>query len=139
VSRLVTTERRITTKSVGASVGQDWHVSCRTFDVEFEQPFLEALERAVTPSDADVMVARGVVLDMLAASAGPVLLTAFEDAWLTAQGSRRPAERTTLQAVTSADPNRRYADPDPRDPHLIEFRARHSVRQAVAQLIVAGR
>jgi len=81
----------------------------------------EALERAVTPSDADVMVARGVVLDMLAASGEPVLLTAFEDAWATAQGSRRPAERTTLQAITSADPNRRYADPDPRDPHLMEF------------------
>jgi hypothetical protein len=35
------------------------------------------------------MVARGVVLDMLAASGEPVLLTAFEDAWLTAQRSRR--------------------------------------------------
>src|SRR5829696_1317191 len=35
---------------------------------------LEALERAVTPSDADVMVARSVVLDMLAASGEPVLL-----------------------------------------------------------------
>ena len=54
--------------------------------MEFEQPFLDALERAVTPSDADVLVARGVVLDLLAASDEPVLLTAFEDAWLTAQG-----------------------------------------------------
>ena len=111
---------------------QHWQVSGKTLDVEFEQPFLEALERAVTPSDADVIVARGVVLDLLAASDEPVLLTAFEDAWLTALGSRRPAE----QAVTSADdPNRRYADPDPRDVHLMEFRARHSVRRAVAQLI----
>ena len=117
---------------------RSWHVLGKTLDVEFEQPFLEALERAVTPSDADVMVARGVVLDMLSSSDEPVLLTAFEDAWLAAHGSRRPAERTTLQAVTSPDPNRRYADPDPRDPHLMEFRARHSLRRAVAQLIGEG-
>ena len=122
----------------GCVTRPDRHVSGKTLDVEFEEPFLEALEQAVTPSDADVMVARGVVLDMLAASDEPVLLTAFEDAWLTAQGSRRPAERSTLQAVASADPNRRYADPDPRDPHLMEFRARHAVRRAVAQLIGEG-
>ena len=62
----------------------------KTLDVEFEQPFLEALERAVTPSEADVMVARGVVLDMLSSSDEPVLLTAFEDAWLAAQGAGGP-------------------------------------------------
>jgi hypothetical protein len=40
--------------------------------------------------------------------------------------------------MTSVDPNRRYADPDPGDPHLMEFRARHALRRALAQLIGEG-
>jgi len=71
----------------GCVTRPDRHVSGKTLDVEFEEPFLEALEQAVTPSDADVMVARGVVLDMLAASDEPVLLTAFEDAWRLRRGA----------------------------------------------------
>lgn len=105
---------------------------------EFEQEFLEALERAVTPSTADVLVARTVVLDSIAASAEPVLVTAFEDAWLRALAGRRPAERTTLQLLMATEQGRRYADPDPQNPHLMEFRARHAVRRALAQLIAEG-
>ena len=106
--------------------------------MEFEAPFIEALQQAVTPSEADVAIARGVVLDAVTHADEPALVTDFEDAWLKAQGGRRPAERTQYQAVASTQNGRRLADPDPTDPHLMEFRCRHAVRRAIAQLIAEG-
>jgi hypothetical protein len=103
-----------------------------TRDVQFERPFVEAMQKAVTPSEADVAVARGVILDTLATATEPTLVTTFEDAWLEAQGGRRPAERMQFQAVASQEPGRRLADPDPMDPHIMEFRGRHAVRRAIA-------
>lgn len=96
------------------------------------------MERAVTPSDADVLVARGVIRDLLATRSEPVLVTEFEDEWLRALGVRRPTERTPYQAHASEEPDRRLADPDPSDPHLATFRARHAVRRALGQLLAEG-
>ena len=109
-----------------------------TQEVEFERPFVEAMQNAVTPSEADVAAARGVILNALATATEPTLVTTFEDAWLEAHGGRRPAERTQFQAVTSGEPGRRLADPDPTDPHIMEFRGRHAVRRAIAQLTAEG-
>ena len=106
--------------------------------MEFEPVFVEALQRAVTPSDADVSVARGAVLAVMAGSAQPPLLTEFEDEYLAAVGIIRPPERTVYQAVVSSEPGQRFADPDPMEPHLGVFRAQHAVRRAVAQLIAEG-
>lgn len=115
-----------------------WKSVRQTAAVEFEPEFIQALERAITPSDADVMVARGVILTSVHESAEPVLLTTFEAGWLAAVGGQAPAERTTLQALPSADPGRRYADPAADDPHLLVLKARHAVRWAIAQLQAEG-
>ena len=109
-----------------------------TRGVDFEPEFVAALQIALTPSDADVAVARGVVLNLIGSGSEPVVLTDFEDGWLKALGGSRPAERTQYQAAESTEPGRRLADPDPNDPHLMEFRSRHAIRRAVAQLIAEG-
>ena len=106
--------------------------------MDFEAPFVEAMQKAVTPSDADVLVARTAILAALVEATQPLLLTEFEDRWLTAVGGKRPAERSKFTAQPSTEPGRRLADPDPADPHLIEFRGRHAVRRALAQLIAEG-
>lgn len=106
--------------------------------MEFEAPFVEAMQAAVTPSEADVLVARTVILAALAEATEPVRLTDFEDRWLTATGGQRPADRTTFTAQQSTEPGRRLADPDPHDPHLTDFRCRHAVRRALAQLVAEG-
>lgn len=106
--------------------------------MEFEAPFIDAVQEAVTPSAADVMVARGAILAALAEATQPMLLTEFEDRWLAAVGGQRPAERTRYTALPGTEPGRRLADPDPHDPHLMAFRGRHAVRRALAQLIAEG-
>ncbi|TWD82086.1 hypothetical protein FB561_3212 [Kribbella amoyensis] len=105
--------------------------------MDFGDAFVQALEVAVTPTAADVSIARGVILSALE-SPEPQLLTTFEDAWLEAQGTRRPAERSQYFAAASAAPWRRFEDPEPADPHLMQFRGRHAVRRAVAQLTAVG-
>lgn len=106
--------------------------------MDFERPFVDAVQKAATPSEADVLVARGSILAALAESSQPVLLTEFEDRWLAAVGGQRPAERSRLIALPATEPGRRLADPNPDDPHLVEFRGRHAVRRALAQLIAEG-
>lgn len=106
--------------------------------MEFETLFVEAMQEAVTPSEADVLVARSAILAVLAEATKPVLLSEFEDRWLTAVGGQRPAERTTFTAHPATEPGRRLADPDPDDPHLTVFRGRHAVRRALAQLVAEG-
>lgn len=106
--------------------------------MDFEAPFVESMQRAATPSEAEVLVARTAILDALSEATKPVLISEFEDRWLTAVGGQRPAERTKYTAQPSAEPGRRLADPDPHDPHLTVFRGRHAVRRALAQLIAEG-
>ena len=106
--------------------------------MDFEEPFVDAMQAAVTPSEADVLVARTAILAALAEVTEPVRLTEFEDRWLTAVGGQRPAERTTFTAQPATEPGRRLADPDPHDPHLTVFRGRHAVRRALAQLVAEG-
>lgn len=106
--------------------------------MDFEAPFVEAMQQAVSPSEADVLVARTAILGALAEATQPVLLTEFEDRWLKAVGGQRPAERTNFTAQPSTDPGRRLADPDRHDPHLTVFRGRHAVRRALAQLVAEG-
>lgn len=106
--------------------------------MDFEPAFIEAMQRSVTPSEADVLVARGVITAALSDSPEPLPVTHFEDQWISAQGAQRPAERTRFLAHPATEPSRRLADPDPSDPHLIEFRGRHAVRRAVAQLVAEG-
>jgi hypothetical protein len=106
--------------------------------MEFEPAFVEALQKAVTPTPGDVMIARTQVLALLEPGDAPRRISDFENAWLTAQDARRPPERTSYQASESTDPDRRYADPDPRDPHIMEIRGRHAVRHAIAELIAEG-
>lgn len=106
--------------------------------VDFEPAFIAALQAVVTPSQADLVVARGVILAAVSQAAEPVRLTNFEHRWLTATGGQPPAENSTFTALPSVQPGRRLADPDPNDPHLMEVRGRHAVRRAVAQLIAEG-
>jgi hypothetical protein len=70
----------------------------QTLTMDFGEPFVEALQDAVTPTSADVTIARGVILKALE-SPEPQRLTAFEDAWLEVQGVSRPPERTTFYAA----------------------------------------
>ena len=107
--------------------------------MEFEPEFVEALQQAVTPSHADILIARGVILDSLREATEPVLLTTFEAAWLTSIGGQAPAERTTLQAVPSNQPSRRFVDPTSDDPHILVVRCRHALRWAIAQLHAEGK
>jgi hypothetical protein len=106
--------------------------------MDFEAPFVEAMQAAVTPSEADVLVARAAILGAMAEATQPVLLTEFEDRWLTAVGGHRPGDRTKFTAHPATEPGRRLADPDPHDPHLTVFRGRHAVRRALAQLVAEG-
>ncbi|WP_156969622.1 hypothetical protein [Knoellia subterranea] len=106
--------------------------------MDFERPFVDAMQAAVTPTDADVLVARNVVVAAMSDADEPVRLTEFEDRWLQAVGGHRPADRTRLTALPGTEPGRRLADPDPNDPHLVQFRGRHAVRRAVAQLTAEG-
>lgn len=106
--------------------------------MEFEEPFVSAVQAAVTPSDADILVARAAVLDALSEAKKPVVLTEFEDRFLNAVGSQRPAHGTKFTALPGTEPGRRLADPDPRDPHLTLERCGHAVRMALAQLVAEG-
>lgn len=106
--------------------------------MDFEAPFVDAMQQAVTPSEADVLVARTAILGAIAEATQPVLLSEFEDRWLTAVGGQRPADRTKFTAHPATEPGRRLADPDPHDPHLTVFRGRHAVRRALAQLVAEG-
>lgn len=106
--------------------------------MSIEEPFVAAVQAAATPSEADVLVARGVILAALAEANMPVVTTEFENRWLTAVGSQRPADRSRLTAMPATGPGRRLSDPDPNDPHLTTFRARHAVRRALAQLVGEG-
>ncbi|GAB2456710.1 hypothetical protein GCM10027062_41150 [Nocardioides hungaricus] len=106
--------------------------------MDFEAPFVEAMQAAVTPTEADVLVARTAILAAIAEATQPVLLSEFEDRWLTAVGGQRPAERTKFTAHPATEPGRRLADPDRHDPHLTVFRGRHAVRRALAQLVAEG-
>lgn len=106
--------------------------------MNFEEPFVAAVQEAATPSEADVLIARGVILTAFAEADAPVVTTDFENRWLKAIGSQRPAERTKLTALPATVSGRRLADPDPDDPHLATFRARHAVRRALAQLVAEG-
>lgn len=106
--------------------------------MDFELAFVQALQEAVTPTAGDVMIARGAVLDVLGQTTTPQRISDIENAWLAAQNAKRPAERTTYQAAESSEPGRRLADPDRNDSHIMEFRGRHAVRQAIAELIAEG-
>ncbi|WP_404436726.1 hypothetical protein LG322_00225 [Microbacterium aerolatum] len=106
--------------------------------MNFEQPFIEAMQAAVTPTEADVLVARTAILAALADGDGSVRLTEFENRWLTAVGGQRPSDRSKFTAQPATQPGRRLADPDPRDPHVLAFRGRHAVLLAVAQLTAEG-
>jgi hypothetical protein len=105
---------------------------------EFEPAFVEALQEAVTPTPGDVMIARAAVLASLEQATTPQRISDFEIAWLTDQDASRPPERTTYHASESTEPDRRLADPDRRDPHIMEIRGRHAVRQAIAELTAEG-
>lgn len=102
--------------------------------MNFEPAFIEAMQDAVTPTEADVLTARGVILDALTTASEPTRRTDFEDTWLTAHDSRRPQGGHRFTAQASAEHDRRLADPDPSDPHLMVIRARHAVSRALAQL-----
>ena len=106
--------------------------------MDFEEPFVAAVQEAATPSEADVLVARGVILEAFAETSVPVVTTEFEDRWLAAIGSQRPADRMKFTALPATEPGRRLADPDPQDPHLATFRGKHAVRRALAQLVAEG-
>lgn len=106
--------------------------------MEFEDAFVEALTKAVTPTPGDIMIARTAVLALLGKASTPQRISDFEDAWLGAQDASRPPERTMYHASDSTTPGRRFADPDRRDPHIMEFRAKHAVRQAIAELTAEG-
>lgn len=99
----------------------------------FEEPLVAAVQEAATPSEADVLVARGVILAAFAETDASVVTTEFEDRWLTAIGSQRPAGNSRLTALPATETGRRLADPDAHGPHLATFRARHAVRRALAQ------
>ncbi|MFD3704553.1 hypothetical protein ACFWUP_15545 [Nocardia sp. NPDC058658] len=105
--------------------------------MDIDEPFVSAVQKAVTPREADVLVARTAILAALADATEPVLLTDFEDRWLAAVGVRRPNERSTFTGQPAAE-GRLLAPPDPSDPHLTVFRGRHAIRQAVAQLLAEG-
>ncbi|WP_106848507.1 hypothetical protein [Blastococcus sp. Marseille-P5729] len=106
--------------------------------MDFESAFKEAVQAAVTPSEADILVARGVVLDAMDTATEPVVSTEFVDRWLEAIGSQRPAPRTRFTAAPATEKGRRLADPDPMDPHMAEVRGGHAVRWAVSQLVAEG-
>lgn len=122
---------RIPTPGIVRAIGD-------TRPMTFEDTFVAAMEKAVTPSDADVLVARGIILEGLSTCAEPVLISHWEDQWLRAQGVARPSERSKFTALPGTEPGRRLADPDSGDPHLVEFRGRHAVRRALGQLIAEG-
>lgn len=107
--------------------------------MNFEPAFVDAMQAAVTPSEADVLTARGVILSALAAASEPVRRTDFEDAWLAAHSSQRPTGHNARFTAQASDlPGRRLADPDPSDPHLMVVRARHAVSRALGQLTAEG-
>jgi hypothetical protein len=106
--------------------------------MQFHPDWVATLQAAVTPSRADVLVARGAVLKACTDSAEPVRLSDFVDEWLRANDSHRPAERTQYEVRASQEPGRQLADPDPSDPHLMVVRGKHAVRYAVAELISEG-
>lgn len=83
--------------------------------MNFEEPFVDAVQTVVTPSEADILVARGIVLAAMNDAAEPVVTTDFVDRWLEAVGSRRPAPRTKFTALPAGERGRRLADPDPLD------------------------
>jgi hypothetical protein len=58
--------------------------------VAFEEAFDEALQEAVTPTRADVMIARTAVLALLQKASTPQRISDFENAWLAAQDASRP-------------------------------------------------
>ncbi|RZU10714.1 hypothetical protein EV645_7182 [Kribbella rubisoli] len=66
--------------------------------MDFGDPFVEALQAAVTPTRADVSIARAAILKALK-SPEPQLLTTFEDAWLAAQGAARRALRPQITQI----------------------------------------
>lgn len=106
--------------------------------MSFEEPFVAAVQSAVTPSEADVLVARGVILDAMDGATEPVVTTEFVDRWLEAIGSSRPAPHSKFTAQPATEEGRRLADPDPMDPHMAEYRGTHAVRWAVSQLVAEG-
>lgn len=106
--------------------------------MNFEEPFVDAVQTVVTPSEADILVVRGIVLAAMNDAAEPVVTTDFVDRWLEAVGSRRPAPRTKFTALPAGERGRRLADPDPLEPHLAEVRGTHAVRWAVSQLVSEG-
>lgn len=106
--------------------------------MRFEQPFIDAVQAAVTPSEADVLIARTAILNSLADAQKPVALTEFENRFLAAVGSQRPAHGTKFTALPGNEAGRRLADPDPNDPHLTLVRSGHSIRMALAQLVAEG-
>lgn len=106
--------------------------------MNFEEPFIAAVQKAATPTEGDVLVARGVVLAAFVETDVPVVTTEFEDRWLAAVGVHRPADRTRFTALPATEPGRHLADPDPQDPHLATFRGKHAVRRALAQLVAEG-
>ena len=106
--------------------------------MNFESAFVDAVQAAVTPSEADVLIARGVILEATEGVSEPVVTTEFVDRWLEAIGSSRPAPRSKFTALPAKEEGRRLADPDPMDPHLAEYRGTHAVRWAVSALVAEG-
>lgn len=110
----------------------------QTLRVPFEAEFETSLKAAVTPSEADLTVARELCVRALMDAAGdPQRVRDFEDAWLTAHDATR-TEATVYQAADSTDPGRRMANADPTDPVLMTVRAKHAIRFAVAELTAEG-
>ncbi|MCP3424821.1 hypothetical protein NBM05_01930 [Rothia sp. AR01] len=72
--------------------------------MNFEEPFVSVVQSAVTPSEADAIVARGVTLDAVAEVDVPVVTTEGEDWWLSVIGVRRPAERSKFTALSASEP-----------------------------------
>lgn len=84
--------------------------------MDFEADFVEALQDAVTPTPADVLIARTAIMSLLADSIRPIRLSDFENAWLEAQGVSRPAERTQYRASDSDIPAPAIRGPRPYGP-----------------------
>lgn len=100
----------------------------------FGAEFDEAVRIAVTPSDADIMRARQLIIELLTAS---VSMTAhdFDTAWATAHDLPEVVERQVR--AERAAPGQ-WAPPSRNEPYLTILRGHEAFRYAIAELLADG-